>query len=482
MKKLLLSGMMLFLLLSCRHDKGTPDYHGYPTEIGEIIVTKCAGAGCHNEASAATSAGLDLTSWESAFRGNRNNACIIPYRPDHSFLLFSANTFDELGPRLPPSMPLNREPLSKEEVVRLSDWIAKGAPDKNGFVKFSDNPSRRKVYVANQGCDLVTVFDATSKLAMRAIDVGNSASTESPHDMLVSPDGKHVYISFFASNLFQKYRTSDGAKVGELVFSDISWHSMAISGDSRIGITSHLNGNGKATLVDLNSMSIIATYYGTNVLVYPHGCILNNNGTLAYITSQQGNFIYRADISDPYNPDITRVVLNTGDLPSTNGIYKPYAMAWLPGNTRYAVTCQGTNELRVFNAANDSLIGVIPTSGVPQLMSHSLKAPYLFVSCMEDSSNSQTQSGVDVINYTTLQKVTSVHTGYQPRGLATDDENHCVWVANRNISPVGWSPHHTTSCKGKNGYITIIDINTLQLIPGWKAEVSVDPYCISIRE
>ncbi|MCE9538508.1 MAG: hypothetical protein K8R85_04715 [Bacteroidetes bacterium] len=89
---------------------------------------------------------------------------------------------------------------------------------------------------------------------------------------------------------------------------------------------------------------------------------------------------------------------------------------------------------------------------------------------------------MDVINYSTFQKIKSIFTGHEPRGISIDEEGHCVWVANRNISPTGWAPHHTTVCQGKSGNVTIIDMNTLELLPEWEAEVSVDPYCVSIKK
>jgi DNA-binding beta-propeller fold protein YncE len=101
---------------------------------------------------------------------------------------------------------------------------------------------------------------------------------------------------------------------------------------------------------------------------------------------------------------------------------------------------------------------------------------------MEDSSNINTQSFVSVISSLTYQLITNVKTGYQPRGLVVDDANNVVYVANRNISATGWTPHHTTSCGGRNGYITMIDMKTIQLIPEKVLEVSVDPYSIAIKD
>lgn len=474
--------LVAMLTSTCRKDVALPEMSGFPVEVGKIFYYKCSTSGCHNTVSAEACAGLDISSWENLFKGSRANSSVIPYAPEQSFLMFSVNTFPEYGPQLSPTMPLNHAPLSREEVVTLRDWIASGAPDRNGHVKWAEDPTRKKIYVANQGCDFVSVFDSESKLLMRCIQVGNNGATESPHDMWISPDGQYMYVSFYVNSIFQRYRTSDGVRVGELDLVDMSWHSMSISGDSRYALVSHLAADGKVALIDLNTMQLVVKYQGGQLFVYPHGCTMNYDGKIAYITSQQGNFIYKVDMTDPMNPDITNIPLQTGDIPSYSGIHKPYEVTFTPDYLQYYVTCQGTNEVRIFDAANDSLLNVISTTGVPQLMSFSEATPYLFVTCMEDTANVATTSSVNVINMQTQSFVSSVYTGYQPRGLVVDDAHHCVWIANRNIFGAGWAPHHTTSCQGRNGYMTILDMNTLQLIPGWKTELSVDPYCVAIRK
>lgn len=486
MKKIIIASVFLvfvaIFLSTCVKDVGELDYQGYPPEIGKILVNKCAIPGCHNSISKDACGGLDLTTWEKMFEGGTGNSVVIPYRPDQSILFFAVNTFTDLGPALSPTMPLNKDALSREDVMLIRDWIADGAPDKNGFVKWSDNPNRKKVYVANQGCDMISVFDTKTKLYMRCIDVGNTGGTEAPHDMYVSPDGQHLYVSFFASNIFQKYKTSDDVKVGELVFPTAAWHSMAISGNSQYALVSHLDGDGIVSYVNLSTMTIIQNYSGMGFLVYPHGCTLNYNGTLGYITSQQGNFIYKIDMTSPSSPDVSQIPLQTGDLPSYSGIYKAYEVDFTPDYSKYYVSCQGTNEVRIFSAANDSLLSVVPSIGVPQTISFSENHPYAFVACMADSANPASQTGVTIINSNTMQQIGSLNTGPQPRGLVVDDENDCVWVANRNINPTGWAPHHTTICAGRPGYVTIIDMSTLQMIPGWRTQVTVDPYQVAIRK
>jgi DNA-binding beta-propeller fold protein YncE len=71
--------------------------------------------------------------------------------------------------------------------------------------------------------------------------------------------------------------------------------------------------------------------------------------------------------------------------------------------------------------------------------------------------------------------------GHQPHGIAVDDANKLVVVANRNQSDDGPAPHHTTECAGRNGNIAFINLNTFEVLPK-KIEVTVDPYYVSIKK
>ncbi|MES2397481.1 MAG: hypothetical protein V4549_15840, partial [Bacteroidota bacterium] len=218
--KLSASALFLVVLLatisSCTKDSAPPLFGDYPTDIGKIFTYKCATSGCHNESSADGAAGLSLTSYSSLFKGSVNGSPVIPYRSDFSSLCYFINTFDDLGPKNLPTMPVNSNPLSRSEVETIKAWIDNGAPDINGNIMWADNPNRKKYYVLNQGCDVVTVFDAATQLPMRYINVGNKPGGESPHQIKVSPDGQYWYVVFYANSILQKYRTSDDSFVGEV--------------------------------------------------------------------------------------------------------------------------------------------------------------------------------------------------------------------------------------------------------------------------
>jgi len=468
------------VLANCTKDKGELDYGstGYPNDVGEIIINKCATSGCHNEASKGGAAGLSLVSWHKMFEGSNGGAVLIPYRPDLSTLIYYVNSFDEYGTiQLTPKMPIGRTALTNSEVKTLHDWILNGAPNASGIVKFSDNPNRRKFYVSNQGCDLVTVFDAQTMLAIAAKNVGKATGIiEAPHFIKVSPDNQYWYVSFLGAAVLQKYKTSDNSLVGEANIGSGSWNTFALSSDGQFAYVVDWSSNGKIKKVQTDSMLVKGLVSG---LIYPHGSALNQSNDTLYVTSQLGNYLFKipTDFSTIYN-----VVLDNSGIPNNTSSLDPHEIMMSPDFSKYFVTCQKSNEIKVVDRLTGNVITSIPVGDTPQEMAISTSKNYLFVSCMEDITTfGNTKRGsVYVININTHSIVKSIYTGHQPHGIMVDEQNSRVYVTNRNVTQGGPSPHHASLCAGQNGYVTTIDLNTLQLLPEFKAEVSVDPYGYSI--
>jgi len=472
----------LFVLLSfvvvsvagCKEDKADPEPFNdgcYPPEVAQIIVKKCATAGCHNTISKDAAGGLDLSTWESMFLGTRNGATTIPFRSDQSTLFYFINTDTTLGIVQQPTMPFNSAPLTPAEVLIIRNWIDNGARNCRGEVKFADNPSRKKFYVANQGCDLVSVHDAATRVAMRYVDVGANATIESPHMIRVSPDGQYWYVAFINSNVFQKYRTSDDTFVAEVNITLGSWNTFAMSPDGTKAWVVDFSQTGRVAYVDLVNMQLMKMYTDPGFFTNPHGSGVSPDGLTLMVTGQIGNKIYKWDVTDPMQPEYTEVIINNSGGPTAD----PHEVAYSPDGSKYFVTCQGRNEVRVFNSSNDALLAVIPTASFPLELSFSTSTNYLFVTC-------ETGNSVSVIDYVNLSHVKDIFTGYQPHGIAVDDVKKVVYVANRNTPTSGGpAPHHSSTCGGRNGYLTLINLNTLQLVSGFKMEVSVDPYSVTVR-
>jgi len=463
-----------FFAGSCTYDKAEPSYEdsGFPNEIGKIIIQKCATAGCHNEQSKDGAAGLSLASWDKMFEGSRAGAVVIPYRPDFSTLIYYINTYQEIGDiQLTPTMPVNSTKLSLQDVTTIKNWILQGAPNASGQVKFADNPNRKKFYTGNQGCDEVTVLDAETMLAMRYVKVGNSNNTEGPHMVKVAPNNQFWCASYIAGIYFQKFSTENNTLLGQANIGSGSWNTFVISSDSKKAYVIDWSGNGKIAIVNLDNMTAQVLSGG---FTYPHGSGLNATDDTLYVTAQTGNFIYKIPVND--FSSLEQISMNSNPASSSSSL-NIHEIAFSPDDSKYFVTCQTTNQIRVIQKSNDSLLSVIPVGVFPQEMGVSSAFPYLFVSCTEDNVTFPGKTGsIYVINYQTNSVVASIYAGHQSHGIAVDDENKRVYITNRNVSTGGPAPHHSALCTGRNGYITVIDMNTLQLIPDYKAEVSVDPY------
>lgn len=486
MKNILNIGLFLFIVSSCRNDKAYPDFGNYPEKVGLIIHKNCISSGCHNSASKEGAGGLNLETWNTLFEGDNNGLSVIPYRPDFSSLSFFINTYTDLGTTLKPTMPLNKSVLSRDEVKTINNWILAGAPDRNGKIKFSDNVNRKKYYITNQGCDVVTVMDAETGLPMRYITVGNNNGIESPHMIKVSPDGKYWYVIFIGNNILQKYSCADDSFVDEVDFLSFNgvtsgnWNTFSITKDSKYAYCVDWSADGQIVYIDLDNMTVLQAYTGSGLLAEPHGSAIHPTMPLLYVSAQKGNFVYRIDISDPYNPTIDKVSLD-GNPPSSTSSLDIHEIAISPDGTKYYATCQKTNEVRVVDVNTDQLLFTIPVGQYPQELCFSLNKNYLFVSCPEDLSTGK-RGVVSIINYQTNTFVKNIHTGWQPHGIAVDDSKNLVIVANQNVNSAGPAPHHSNGCGGRNGYVTFIDLNSLDLIKKKNIEVSVQPYSISVRK
>lgn len=482
---------LLLVFAGCKYEKYEailPSNNGYPPQVESIIIGKCSTPGCHTTISKDAAAGLDLSSWDVMFDGTNNGAVVIPYRSDFSTLCYFTNIDSTLGLVVLPTMPINQPALSKAEYEILRDWINAGAPSKEGVVKFSDNPLRHKFYVANQGCDVVSVFDADKRVAMRMIDVGvnpGASPPESPHNIKVTPDGLYWLVVFLNSDIVQVFSTATDQLVKTIPIGNGiagGWNTITISSDSKKAYAVDYNG-GRIAFVDIDA--------GTSNTVGPfpitgnptpnlHGVALSQNNDTLYVTCQDISRILRIPVNDLVNyEDININPLGPWQLPFP---MRPHEIIFSPDFSKYFVTCQDTNvnQVRVFNTNNNQLIQVINVGKVPLEFALSPANNLLFVANTEDDFFPNMKGSISVIDLNTLTEIKKIKVGWQPHGIVVDEDKGVVYVANRNVSG-GIAPHHSSSCSGKNGYLSIINLSTLDKDPDFNPEVSVDPYAITVR-
>ncbi len=476
----------------CKKDAPSIDLEGsqYPDEIGQIILGNCATSGCHNDASSHVAAGLNLSSWEKCMQGDRNGAVVIPYSHEFSTMFMYCNTYPDLGLTAEPTMPFNDDPLTRAQVITLRNWINAGAPSRTGEIPFSGNASRKKIYVTNQGCDVVTVIDAATGIPMRYISVGSSSSIELPHGLRLSPDGEYWYVCFANGSYLEKYRTSDDAFVGRILLGANtsaafgSWNTFTITSDSRNAYVVHWdpNGAGRIVRVDLETMQythIIAS----SIFNQTHGSAVSADGNTLYVTTTRGNFIYKVDLSNLSQITADQIIIDgVSPTPQPGNSENGHEIAIAPDGTKYFITCEGTNNVRVFDIATDALIATIPVGVRPLEIVLSNTTPYGYVTCSDDTLTFPGKRGsVHCFNWQSNTAVGSVYPGHQPHGITLDEDQQQVIIANRNISNDGPTPHHVGTCAGRNGSVAFIDMFSLAVLDDKDLEVSVDPYACLYR-
>jgi DNA-binding beta-propeller fold protein YncE len=482
--------MVAFLLLnlSCLKDKVPTNYpNNFPENVGLIIGTNCSTTGCHTTQSSNAAGGISMSSWdELMLGGNNNNAIVIPYSPDQSTLFYAINTDENIGPTLFPTMPVNAPALSKEQVMTVYNWIMEGAPNSQGEVKFSENENRSMVYVLNAQCNKISVIDESTGLIMRYVSIGTNEDGMA-EVIKVSPD-KSYYYTLHQSGKLQKFDALSNSKIGQVNLVAGFWRSMSITSDSKIGVLTDWSGNsnlagGKIALVDLISMSLINLLDAPEDSIYfPYGIAINDLTKTIYSSCQTGNFIYKIDFSNFFEPIFTKIPLNPSEYISfTSSPYRPGQI--ILKEDKYYVLCENSNEVRIFSSASDELLEVLEVGESPQSLIVSDKHNVIAVACMEDQlSFEKVKGSIVFFDLNTNDELTRIYSGYQPKAMVVDQSGDQLYIVNRNadmFSPD--KPHHYSGCEGNNGYLTIVNLQTKKIQTDYKVELNVNPFSIDLR-
>jgi DNA-binding beta-propeller fold protein YncE len=246
-------------------------------------------------------------------------------------------------------------------------------------------------------------------------------------------------------------------------------------------------GTGRVLYANTGSMTTQPwlTGSGAGSFVFPHGIASDARFDTCFITAQYGNVVYRYA---PKVPHYRRISINSNPPLATNSSDNsspnPHEILMAPDYSKYFLTCQGTDEVRVMDAHTNAILAVIPVGNFPQEIAMSHTKPYIFVTCTEDAANPLTGriGSVYVINYNTYEVVQKIYGDfYQPHGIAVDDRNNRVIIASTNANPGGPAPHHATACGGRAGWYSVYDLNTLLPLNTRRYQVTVMPYSADVR-
>ena len=224
-------------------------------EIRPILQRQCSG--CHQPAKAGGK--LLLTTWQGLKQGGENGAGFEPGKPDESTVMGYISG-DE------PSMPLNGEPLPKEQVALIARWIAEGArddtPPRVQDSVSADNPpvyerppvvtavaySPDSSLLAVSGFHEVLLHRADGSGLVRRL-VGRSQRIES---LAFSPDGKLLAAVGGTPALFGEIQLWEVA-TGKLL------RSASVSHDTLFGVSFNADGSQLAVGGADNRARVFAT-------------------------------------------------------------------------------------------------------------------------------------------------------------------------------------------------------------------------------
>ena len=124
MRIAILIALLSILITACSKPTSTSEEEiilpeknlSYSRHIQPLFNKKCALSGCHDDVTKASN--LSLTSYENA---TARPGIIIPRDPENSILVM------RIEGRLQPRMPLNREPLTQNQINGIKQWIREGA-------------------------------------------------------------------------------------------------------------------------------------------------------------------------------------------------------------------------------------------------------------------------------------------------------------------------------------------------------------------
>lgn len=352
-----------------------------------------------------------------------------------------------------PQMPLSRDPLPQAQIDILRDWINDGARNDEGKIPYSD--SRRKIYVANQGSDEVSVIELDALVTMRIITVGSTTNLEGPHNIWLDTPGERWYVTLINANpgeLWQ-YDAATDEFLGKVAVGDSPANGVTTADGSTVYVTNWDQGTdrlGTVQIVDAATMTVTGSI---RVGGRPHGIAISPDDTRLYTTNYYTDDISIVDLTLAEPAEIARIPIAADVSPSTPLKYQPNEAIVSPDGRHLFVPLfqADKDELRVIDLTGDSLLTVIPTGGPGFLADLTPDASELYVA--DWGSNT-----VSVINATTLAlEATLADSNFsKPHGIAFSPDGRYAFVTNENRD--GTAPqHHPTQGGGQNGNLAIID-------------------------
>jgi len=251
-------------------------------------------------------------------------------------------------------------------------------------------PDGRKVYVSSDGASTVSVIDTATDRVVATIDVGAN-----PHGLAVSGDGSRVLVSGWGSNRALVIDTVTDRVIGEVPVAQP--HNGTLSRDGRTGwVASQQQGAPALVRLDLTAWKEVARVPLDKT---PRGLELSPDGRRVLFTLAGVNAIQVLDTAT--NRIATQIPVGAS----------PHYAPFTPDGRSALAVVQGPGELAILDTASNTVAGTVAVG----------KAPHWSMSSSDGRTAYVTNEGsndVSVVDLTRRTVMSTIAVGNAPRKIA----------------------------------------------------------------
>lgn len=428
----------------------------YSKHVQPIFTNTCGGSGCHLGVD--EGGGLKLDNWDRVMAGSRDiGVVVVPYASLKSYIFQHTNIDSLLGPVALPTMPIGRDPLTADQVKTIKRWIDEGAKNDQGEVALA-GLDRKRVYVTGQNEDLISVIDLETQRLMRFVQVGEnpSGSPESPHNVVLSPDGRYLYVNMIAAGLVEKYDSRTFEKVGSVRVGTAP-AQVVVTRDGSTLYVSNFDAALKELFINkVDAATMTMTARIEDVGNAPHSLALSTDERFLYTANALGDDISEIDLS---TLEVTRRIPISPNFPLPPGgraRYEPYQMDLGPDGHSLWISCRNNNDVRVLDLTQGKVVDSIPVGTRPLIQKFTSDNRELWVP-------NRGSNDVSIINVATRQVVATIRDiQIQPHAVDFTSDGRFAFVTCENLN--GESHHGSGGSQIVPGFVYVIDVATRSIV------------------
>jgi YVTN family beta-propeller protein len=490
---LLTLSLLTLLLSACTEDSPvTPDLIipgpgeaiAYTKHIEPIFYRSCGADGCHlNEgehhdkpAHGGAGGELELDTWGSLMLGSHHGAVVIPYSSQKSRLLWYINVDTTIAPVASHGTTHFNDTLPREQVLLIQRWIDEGAKNDNGEVAYT-GAIRPRIYVTAQGEDKITAIDLQRLLVMRYITAGtrpdSTTPPEAPHNILLSPDNRYLYVNLIAGGMVEKYDAETFEKLGSVQVG-LSPAQIRSTGDGSTLYVSNFDLSFQQRFVNrVDAATMQVTGVIDEVGLAPHGVTLSSDERYLYTMNAGSDDIAEVDLQSSGFEVVRRIPIVPGSpLPQgQTAIHEPYQSVLAPDGTTMFVTCRKSGQVRVVDLAAGRVVDSITVGSRPLILEITPNGGEIWVP-------NQGSDNISIIDVATRRVTATIpNISKQPHAVAFKRDGTVAYISCENQTG---SSHHPGAGSTIPGLVYPVAVATRQV--GTSIEVGAFAAGIAIKE